>query len=57
MDLMEPGWEGVEWICVLQDRDWWWTEMNAVIKLWDLATWTQLLKNYFILKFVTFYFK
>jgi len=23
MDLMEIGWEGVEWICLCQDRDQW----------------------------------
>jgi hypothetical protein len=31
MDLQEVGWEAIDWIDVAQDRDWWWTFINAVI--------------------------
>jgi hypothetical protein len=31
MDLQETGWEGKEWIDVAQDRDRWWTLVNAVM--------------------------
>jgi hypothetical protein len=33
MDLREIGWEGSEWIHLAQDRDWWWTLVNAVMNL------------------------
>jgi hypothetical protein len=33
MDLRESGWEGVEWIHLAQDRDWWWAVVNAVMNL------------------------
>jgi hypothetical protein len=28
-DLREIGWEGVDWIHLLEDRDWWWTLVNT----------------------------
>jgi hypothetical protein len=33
MDVMEIGWEGVEWIHLSQDRDWWWAVVNMVMNL------------------------
>jgi hypothetical protein len=33
MDIMEIGWEGVDWIHLAQDRDEWRTLVNTVIKL------------------------
>jgi hypothetical protein len=30
MDHREIGWENVDWINLGQDRDQWWTLMNAV---------------------------
>jgi hypothetical protein len=32
-DLMEIGWEGVDWIHVAQDRDWQQALVNIVMKL------------------------
>jgi hypothetical protein len=32
-DLMEIGWEGVDWIHVAQDRDQWRAVVNTVINL------------------------
>jgi hypothetical protein len=29
MDLREIGLEGVDWIHVTQDRDWWWALVNG----------------------------
>jgi hypothetical protein len=37
MDLREIGWEGVEWIMLAQDRDWWWSLANMVMNLWVLV--------------------
>jgi hypothetical protein len=37
MDLGEIGWEGVEWIHLAQDRDWWWVLVNTVMNPWVLA--------------------
>jgi hypothetical protein len=33
MDLKEIGWDGVDWICLAQDRDNWRAVVNEVIKL------------------------
>jgi hypothetical protein len=33
IDLMEIGWEGVEWMYLPQDRDQWRDFVNAVMKL------------------------
>jgi hypothetical protein len=32
--LQEIGWEGVNWICLAQDRDQWWVLFSLVMKLW-----------------------
>jgi hypothetical protein len=32
MDLMEAEWEGVHWILVAQDMDWWLALMNTVMR-------------------------
>jgi hypothetical protein len=37
MDLREIGWEGMEWIYLAQDRDWWGAVVNMVISLWVLV--------------------
>jgi hypothetical protein len=37
MDLREIGWEGVKWIHLAQDRDWWQALVNTVTNLWILA--------------------
>jgi hypothetical protein len=37
MDLREIGWEDVEWIHLVQDRDRWRVLVNAVINLQVLA--------------------
>jgi hypothetical protein len=29
MDFREIGWEGMEWIDLAQDRDWWWALVNG----------------------------
>jgi hypothetical protein len=34
MDLMEIGWEDVEWIHLAQDRDQWWAVVNMAANLW-----------------------
>jgi hypothetical protein len=34
MSLMEIGWEGVDWINLVQDRDQWQDLPNAVLNLW-----------------------
>jgi hypothetical protein len=31
VDLKEIGWEGVDWIHLAQDRDWWRALVNTVI--------------------------
>jgi len=33
MDLWEIGWEGVDWIHLVQDRDHWWAVVNTVMNL------------------------
>jgi hypothetical protein len=33
MDLMEVGWEGVDWIHLAQDRDQWQALVNTVMNL------------------------
>jgi hypothetical protein len=33
MDLMEIGWEGVDWMQLVQDRDQWWALVNIVMDL------------------------
>jgi hypothetical protein len=33
MDLQEVGWEGMDWIELAQDRERWWTLVNAVMNL------------------------
>jgi hypothetical protein len=33
MNLMEMGWEGVEWIHLAQDRDWWRDLVNMMMNL------------------------
>jgi hypothetical protein len=37
MDSREIGWDGVEWIHLAEDRDWWQALMNTVMNLWVLA--------------------
>jgi hypothetical protein len=34
MDLRETEWEGVDWIDMAQDTEWWLALVNMVIKLW-----------------------
>jgi len=34
MDLREVCWEGVDWIHLVQDRDWWWALVNVVVNHW-----------------------
>jgi hypothetical protein len=36
MELMEIVWEGVVWVHVAWDRDWWKACMNTVMNLWSL---------------------
>jgi len=33
MDLREIGWEAVDWIHVVQDREQWWALLNTVMSL------------------------
>jgi hypothetical protein len=33
MDHKEIGWEGVDWVHLAQDRDWWWAFVFAVVNL------------------------
>jgi len=33
MDLQEVGYEGMDWINVVQDRDRWWVLVNVVMNL------------------------
>jgi hypothetical protein len=33
MDLRETEWEGVEWMHLAQDEDWWWAFVNMVRNL------------------------
>jgi hypothetical protein len=32
--LREIGWDGVDWINLAQDREWWRALVNVVIKVW-----------------------
>jgi hypothetical protein len=34
MDLREIGWDGTDWIDLVQDRDQWRALVNAVMNLW-----------------------
>jgi phenylalanine-4-hydroxylase len=34
MDFKDVGWEGVDWIHLDQDRDWWQPLFNTVMNLW-----------------------
>jgi hypothetical protein len=34
MDIRDTGWEGVDWMLLVQDRDHWWTHVNPVMNLW-----------------------
>jgi len=34
MDVKHIGWESLDWIDVVQDRDKWQAVVNAVMKLW-----------------------
>jgi hypothetical protein len=33
MELGETGWEGVDWMCLAEDRDQWWGLVNTVMNL------------------------
>jgi hypothetical protein len=33
MDLVEIGWEGMDWIHLAQDRDWWQALVTMVLML------------------------
>jgi hypothetical protein len=33
MDLTEIGWDGMDWIDLAQDRDWWRSLVNTVMNL------------------------
>jgi hypothetical protein len=33
MNLRDIGWDGVDWIYLAQNRDWWRARVNAVMKL------------------------
>jgi hypothetical protein len=34
MDLQEVGWEGIDWIGLVQDRDKWRAFVNMIKNLW-----------------------
>jgi hypothetical protein len=34
MDLRQIGWEGVDWIHLVQDREQWWALVNTVMNFW-----------------------
>jgi hypothetical protein len=42
MDLGEIGWGCVEWIHLMQDRNYWWVVSNAVMNLVVLVPWSSL---------------
>jgi hypothetical protein len=42
MYLKEIVWEGVEWILLAQDRDWWQAVVNVVMNPRVLAPWSKL---------------
>jgi hypothetical protein len=33
MDLQEVGWDGMDWFSLAEERDKWWSLLNAVINL------------------------
>jgi hypothetical protein len=33
VDHGEIGWEGVDWLHLAQDMDWWWTLVNTVMNI------------------------
>jgi hypothetical protein len=33
-DIKEVAWEGVDWLHLAQDKDWWQALVNSVMKLW-----------------------
>jgi hypothetical protein len=38
MDLRKIGWEGMAWIQLDQDREWWWALVNVVMILWVVVS-------------------
>jgi hypothetical protein len=46
MDLREVGWGGMEWIYLVQDRDWWGALVNMVLRMsfqWiNMSVWCML---------------
>jgi hypothetical protein len=34
MDLREIGWEGVDWVHLVEDRDQWQADVNIAVNLW-----------------------
>jgi hypothetical protein len=34
MDLKKVGWEGVDWVHLAQDKDWWRAVVKTVMNLW-----------------------
>jgi hypothetical protein len=34
VDFRERGWDGMDWIDLIQDRNLWWAFVNMVINLW-----------------------
>jgi hypothetical protein len=50
MDLRESGWDGMDWINLVQDRDQWRAVVNMVsgsTKYWEMLEW---LHNWWLLK-------
>jgi len=45
MDLREIGLEGVDWIPLAQDKDWWQAVVSDVMNLWVLAPRSLLVSN------------
>jgi hypothetical protein len=33
MDLREIGWGDMNWICLVQDKDWWQTLLNTIMNI------------------------
>jgi hypothetical protein len=33
MDLRDIGWDGMDWIGLAEDRDYWWTIVNTLMNL------------------------
>jgi hypothetical protein len=42
MDFRERGWEGVDWIHLVQDRDQWQACVITVIDIWFRNMWISL---------------